>query len=113
VEGVDLEVEVRSLLFDSLTHLGGGLVGEVEGEDLSCGYSLIDEPEYFLSVMTRVLPEPGPARMSWKPQAVTALVWEGLRGIQIVWLVRGGKKVVGTDYRGFDAYRGSIPCRVG
>jgi hypothetical protein len=34
------------------------------------------------SVMTLVLPEPGPARMNWKPQVVTASVCEGLRGIE-------------------------------
>jgi len=32
--------------------------------------------------MTLVLPEPGPAKMSWKPHAVTASVCEGLRGIE-------------------------------
>ena len=32
------------------------------------------------SVITRVLPEPGPARMSWTPVAVTALDCEGERG---------------------------------
>jgi hypothetical protein len=35
------------------------------------------------SVMTLILPEPGPARMSWKPsQVCTAVSWEGLRGIE-------------------------------
>jgi hypothetical protein len=33
--------------------------------------------------MTFVLPEPGPARMSWKPsQVLTASVCDGLRGIE-------------------------------
>ena len=33
------------------------------------------------SVITQVLPEPGPARMSWNPQVFTAVSWEGLRGM--------------------------------
>jgi hypothetical protein len=34
----------------------------------------------FFSVMTLVLPEPGPVRMSWKPSVATAVCWEGLKG---------------------------------
>ena len=33
-------------------------------------------------MITLVLPEPGPARTSWWPQVVTAVVWEGLRDIE-------------------------------
>ena len=45
VERVNVEVKVRSLLFDSLIHLRCGFLGEGERQDLVWLYALIDEVE--------------------------------------------------------------------
>jgi len=42
-----LEAEVGALLPDTVAQPRGGLFGEGEGQDLSRGYALVEEPEYF------------------------------------------------------------------
>ena len=56
------------------------------------------------SVITRVLPDPGPARINCMPVSVTAFCWEGERGMVIGdvrrrdWgVMRGGYEVAGLE----------------
>ena len=83
VEGGDQrlgERRVAQQLFDALGHLAGGLVGEGDGQDrVGRDVFLADEPGDAV-VMTRVLPEPAPARISSGPSvASTAARCSGLR----------------------------------
>jgi hypothetical protein len=44
---------VRLFLFDPVAHLGRGLVGEGEGQDLVCWYSLVCQMEVFFCYDSR------------------------------------------------------------
>ena len=45
MECVDVEVEMRALLFNAITHLGCGFFREGEGQDLGWGNAVIEEME--------------------------------------------------------------------
>ena len=50
---MDFYIEIGSLLFDSLAHLGGGFFGEGEGQDLFRGGAVVYEMEDFFCYDSR------------------------------------------------------------
>jgi hypothetical protein len=71
VEGVDFSIEVGSLLVLSLIP-AAAFSEKVRARICSGGVPLSMRWRIF-SVMTLVLPEPGPARTSWRPQVFIAV----------------------------------------
>ena len=67
--------------FSSRSSISAAALSEKVSARIFSGFIPFSNRCRIFSVMTLVLPEPGPARTSWIPPVVTARCWEGERGM--------------------------------
>jgi len=89
MERVNVKFEMRAVLFNAIAHLGCGFSEKVKASICVEGIPWSRRWRIF-SVITFVLPEPGPARMSWMPQFSKASICLGLRDIREEELLQKG-----------------------
>ena len=106
--------ELRHEGLDALAHLAGRLVGEGQGEDLVRPGCPTDSRWATRRVMTRVLPEPAPARTRSGPSMwVTASRWAAVRSASksIFEPILGRSAGLDREHKASEACSRSMSCR--